>query len=87
MKNAYITKSEALENALASAGLTREECRCPVNRLENEFYYITVYTLFQKYEFYVDALTGEVPGMSSEPMLSPDAPLLIRTRHFTKAAA
>ena len=63
-----MTNEHALNIALTYAGIENTEPRCLSNSYRNGFYHITVWTPYLKYEFYVDALTGEVAGIDTEPV-------------------
>ncbi len=70
MKNTNMyTAAEALQSALEYAGIAADENRCLLARYDGGLYHILVRTLYQKYEFYVDAESGEVLGISAEPSL------------------
>ena len=72
MKNTMISNQEALSRALAYVEISAAESRCEENRPEDGFYYIEVSTLLLRYEFYVDASTGEVMGANTEPATCPE---------------
>ncbi len=63
-----MTKEQVLNIALTYAGIENNEPRCLSNSCCNGFYHIVVWTPYLKYEFYVDALTGEVAGIGTEPV-------------------
>lgn len=65
MKN--INSKTAVNNALVSVGINDENYRCDYIALEGDCYHMVICTLMLKYEFYVDACTGEVLGINTEP--------------------
>ena len=72
MKTNKIGMNEALKAALAYAGLSADDARCTFASHHDGLYELTVRTSFQKYDFYVEAWTGEVLGINAEPMLDLD---------------
>ena len=72
MKNMDTAVKQALDSALTCAGLSKEECRCVAHAYEDGYDHFVVHTLLQEYEFYVDAASGEVPGISMIPFTDPD---------------
>ena len=67
MKN--INSKSALNNALTSVGITDGNYCCEYVCLENGCYRLIVSTIMLRYEFYVDAATGEVLGTNTEPVI------------------
>lgn len=63
-----ISNEQALNAALAYAGLADSEFFCLVNCYENGYFHIAVRTPYMRYEFYVDASDGEVAGINAEPV-------------------
>ncbi len=68
-----ITNEQALKAALAYAGIENEENFCLSNNYQNGFFRVAVWTPYLKYEFYVDALNGEVAGIDTTPVPYPEA--------------
>lgn len=62
-----ITVFEAYKNAVAYARLEDNAPQCVTARLENDLYELEVRTILMRYDILVDACTGEVVGLSSEP--------------------
>ena len=62
-----MTNLKALKIAQEYARITEEENICVRNEYSAGYYEITIYTIERKYEFYVDAETGEVSGFNAEP--------------------
>ncbi len=67
MKN--INSKTALNNALTSVGISDGNYCCEYICLESGYYRMIVSTLMLRYEFYVDACTGEVCGINTEPVI------------------
>lgn len=67
MKN--INSKTALNNALTSVGINDGNYCCEYICLEGSCYRLIVSTLMLRYEFYVDAATGEVLGIDTAPMI------------------
>lgn len=67
MKN--INSKTALNNALTSVGINDGNYCCEYICLEDNCYRLIVSTLMLRYEFYVDAASGEVLGIDTEPMI------------------
>lgn len=65
MKN--INSKTAVRNALISVGICDENYRCDYICLEGDCYHIIISTIMLRYEFYVDADTGEILGINTEP--------------------
>lgn len=68
-----LTSKQALYNALAYAGIENGEYSCRSALLEDGLYHFVVRTNFMNYEFYVDAVNGEVLGISTEPLIYREA--------------
>ncbi len=66
--NTHLTPEQALRCALAVAGIENEEPRCLSARFEGGLYHFAVCTSWLRYEFYVDAVSGGVPGIGTEPL-------------------
>lgn len=62
-----ISVFEAYKNAVAYAHLEENAPQCVMAELENGLYELEIRTVLMHYDFYVDAVTGEVMGMDSEP--------------------
>lgn len=69
MNRPEINISDAINIAVRYAGFENDEPCCVSAVYEGDFFALTVYTVFQKYEFYVHGTSGEVTGMISEPIL------------------
>ena len=69
----FITKEQALNIALTYAGIENNDFLCLGNICRGGFYQIAVRTPYLKYEFYVDAVNGEVAGIDTEPVPYPEA--------------
>lgn len=67
-----LTREQALDRALNDAGIANAEIRCLLNRYADGLYEIVVHTPYLKYEAYVDAQTGEVLGLNTEPLPYPE---------------
>ncbi len=63
-----ITDSQALSIAIRYAGMENDEYRCLSSRYDRGFFHLVVRTPYLRYEFYVDALDGDVVGISTEPV-------------------
>lgn len=72
MNRPRISIEEAIRIAVAHARLEHDEPYCASAIVEDGFIALAVFTLFQRYEFYVDADSGEVLGIMSEPVLFPE---------------
>ncbi len=68
-----MTKEQALRIALTYAGIENNDFRCLGNSYCGGFYQIAVRTPYLKYEFFVDAASGEVAGIDMEPVPYPEA--------------
>ncbi len=64
----FITKEQALNIALTYAGIENNDFRCLGNSYCGGFYQIAVRTPYLKYEFFVDAVNGEVAGIDTQPV-------------------
>lgn len=64
----HITNEQAMNAALAFAGIADEEYVCLSSCCRDGYYHIAVWTPYLKYEFYVDALDGEVAGIDTVPV-------------------
>ncbi len=64
----HISNEQALNAALAYAGLADSEFLCLTDRYENGYFHIAVRTPYMRYEFYVDASDGEVAGIDAQPV-------------------
>ena len=70
--NNIITCKEAIAAAISCADLYNNDPRCTCAVLNNGLYELEIRTTFQRYDFYVGAVSGEVLGISSEPVLDID---------------
>ena len=69
MNNALkLTADQALRSAIAYADIKNDELVCTSGSFADGLYHFLVTTLYMRYEFYVDAASGEVPGFSTEPL-------------------
>ncbi len=83
-----LTREQALDRALNDAGISNAENLCLLNRYVDGLYEIVVHTLYLRYEAYVDAQTGEVLGLNTEPLPYPETlSLCSREEESTPAAA
>ena len=73
MNNIEITIVDAIRIAATYLNVGDSEMCCVRAAYEDGFFVLTLQTLFQKYEFYVHASSGEVVGVSSEPLCLEDA--------------
>ncbi len=64
----HISNEQALNAALAYAGLADSEFLCLANRHEDGYFHIAGRTPYMRYEFYVDASDGEVAGIDAQPV-------------------
>ena len=69
----FITKELALRIALTYAGIENSEYHCLSNEYDDGFFRIAVWTPYLKYEFFVDAVSGDVAGIDMEPVPYPEA--------------
>lgn len=67
-----LTREQALGRALDDAGIGNIENRCLLNRYIDGLYEIVVHSPYMKYEFYVDAESGQVLGLNTEPLPYPE---------------
>ena len=67
--NIIINAAEALKAVLNELHLNSADVEFYDFKLEDSLYEMVVYTTWMRYTCYVDAETGEVVGLSSEPML------------------
>ena len=63
-----LTTDQALQSAIAYAEIKNDEPRCASGSFAYGVYHFIVTTLYLRYEFYVDAVSGEVLGISTEPL-------------------
>ena len=63
-----MTKEQALNIALTYAGIENSEYHCLSNEYDGGFFRIAVWTPYLKYEFFVDAASGDVAGIATEPV-------------------
>ena len=68
-----LTTDQALQSAIAYAEIKNDEPRCASGSFADGVYHFIVTTLYLRYEFYVDAVSGEVLGISTEPLSYPEA--------------
>ena len=68
-----LTTDQALQSAIAYAEIENDEPRCASGSFAGGLYHFIVTTLYLRYEFYVDAVSGEVLGISTEPLSYPEA--------------
>lgn len=71
MNRPKINMSEAISIAVRYSGIENDEPCCVSAAYEDGYFAFTIYTAFQKYDFYVHGTSGEVSGMISEPYLYP----------------
>ena len=67
--NNIFTSKEAINAAIIYAGLQNDNPRCANVLHRNSMYELTVCTTFQRYDFYVGDVSGEIYGINVEPML------------------
>jgi len=67
--NIIINAAEALKAVLNELHLNSDDVEFYDVKLEDSLYEMVVYTTWMRYDCYVDSETGEVVGLSSEPML------------------
>ena len=67
--NIIINAAEALKAVLNELHLNSDDVEFYDVKLEDSLYEMVVYTTWMRYDSYVDTETGEVVGLSSEPML------------------
>ena len=63
-----LTAAVALSEAARSAGVNRSEITGEEITLDNGYYAIRFNCLWMRYDCYVDAATGDVPGISATPL-------------------
>lgn len=68
MNRPEISITEAIRIAVAHSRLENDDPYCVSALYEDDYISLVVYTLYQRYEFYVDAFSGEVSGIMSEPI-------------------
>ena len=69
MKKPTIKITDAINIAVKYACIENDDPYCVSAVYESGYFALTIYTAFQKYEFYVNSYTGELDGIISEPML------------------
>ena len=67
--NPQMTQNQALKCAIAYVEIKNDEPVCTSSSFADGLYHFIVTTLYLRYEFYVDAMNGEVLGISTEPLL------------------
>ncbi len=67
--NIIINAAEALKAVLNELHLNSDDVEFYDVKLEDSLYEMVGYTTWMRYDCYVDSETGEVVGLSSEPML------------------
>ncbi len=67
--NIIINAAETLKAVLNELHLNSDDVEFYDVKLEDSLYEMVVYTTWMRYDCYVDTETGEVVGLSSEPML------------------
>ena len=67
-----LTTDQALQSAIAYAEIENDEPRCASGSFAGGLYHFIVTTQYLRYEFYVDAVSGEVLGISTEPLSYPE---------------
>ena len=70
-KENQLTQEQALRAALEYADLSSTDSKCLLSFCSDGLYQLVVYTPYLKYEFYVDALSGEVLGIDMMPLPYP----------------
>ena len=63
-----LTPDQALQCVIAYAELKNDEPVCTSCSFTDGLFHFIVTTLYLRYEFYVDAVSGEVLGISTEPL-------------------
>ena len=66
--NVVFTREQALQSAFAFASIQNDEPCCLSSRYTDGLFHFIVSTLYLRYEFYVDAESGEVLGIDTEPL-------------------
>lgn len=64
-----LSSEQALHNALLCAGIENEEFDCLFKHFEEGLYHFLVRSFWMEYEFYVEAGSGEVLGIQTEPQV------------------
>ena len=67
-----LTPDQALRCAIAYAELKNNEPVCTSCSFTDGLFRFSVTTLYLRYEFYVDAVSGEILGISTEPLSYPE---------------
>ena len=67
-----LTKDQALRAALRYADLPCDQALCLDSRLEDGLWHMLVRTAYLRYEFYVDAVSGELLGIDTQPLPYPE---------------
>ena len=71
MNRPEINITDAIDLAVSYAGIGNDAPCCVSAVYEDEFFALTIYTDYQKCEFYVHGSTGEIAGFMSEPVFCP----------------
>ncbi len=69
IRNTEMTSNEALIAAIIETGLENDSPRCTMISCENNLYEICLRTDYQIYDIYLDALSREILGLNTEPVL------------------
>ena len=81
------SREQALQLAISYANIAGDEPRCLSAEYDSGLHHFLVTTLFMRYEFYVDALSGEVLGIDTQPLPYRETPELISCeRAFSSVA-
>ena len=64
-----LSSEQAMHNALVYGGIENEDFECLFKQYEDGLYHFLVHTTWMQYEFYVEAGTGEVLGIQTEPLV------------------
>lgn len=67
-----LTIEQAMRCALVYARIENETCRCLSSGRDADLYHFVVHTAFMRYEFYVDAGSGDVLGLDTQPLTQPE---------------
>ena len=67
-KTIKLTQDEALRCAIIYTNIGNDEPVCISGNLADGLFHFIVTTLYLRYEFYVDAVSGEILGISTEPL-------------------
>ncbi len=86
-KNIILTKEQALKLAVDYARIANDNPRCLSVRFAQGLYAFLVETDYMRYEFYVDAAEGDIPGFSAEPLMIPGTDEILRAGRAPSAAA